>query len=160
MSIANHDSFSASLFCSSLSVSCLILGDISLRRESWGECLLLFKTKPPLRLRGATITENSTTVWTSSNLASVFEFLQEKMMKSLIFSPQWYSTLKMHFSECWLKSRAQDLKIKLLWTAKLSCEPLGAKPVVFFLILPQRTRRAGGACYTAPAASGHNHVLP
>lgn len=58
------------LFCTSFSVSCLILGDISLRKESWGECLLLFKTKSPLRLEGTPINENSSIVWTSSNLES------------------------------------------------------------------------------------------
>lgn len=101
---------------SSLSVSCWTLGVTSLGR---GECLLLFKTESPLRLERATITQNSTIMWTSLNLWEFFACFQEKLIKSLVFFPPLYSTLKMYLSEYWLKSRSQDLKIKLLWTAKL-----------------------------------------
>lgn len=82
MAVTDHDS---SLLLFLPRVRCLVeLWELLL----WGgECLLLFKAEPPLRLEGASVTPNSTIVWTSSNLRAFFAFFPGKDDEKLAIFP-------------------------------------------------------------------------
>lgn len=117
----------------------------------------------PLRLEGVIITENSTVVWIFSDLQGFFAFppppKKKKRMKSLIFFPQWYSTLNMYLSEYWFKSRARDLQTKLFWTAGLLWTTW-SQTLGVFLSLVGEDEESWEPCYTPAAASGYSRGLP
>ena len=95
----------------------------------------------PLRPEGATTTEDSTIVWTSSNLRGFFVFFQEKKAKSLILFPgdiPLWSCIYMNVD--W--KAEHKISESSYSEQQSSCEPLGAKHMMFFLTLPQRIRRA------------------
>lgn len=128
MSITDCDSF---LLCFFLSF-CILFNS---RSYFSGEGNVTWSSKQsPLRLEGVVITENSTVVWIFSDLQGFVAFPKKREWKAWYFSPGDIPLWTCIYLN--IDSKAEHEISKPSYSEQQgSCEPLGAKPLVFFSTL-------------------------